>query len=252
MTALIRAELLKLRTRTAAGLWVAILALVALTVAVSIPKVGDKAAPVPLDDPDVLAATVGIGCGITVVLVVLLGGLAVTQEYRYGTATSTYLGEPRRVRILLAKWLTMGIVSVLTTITTLALEVLVGVVVIHGRDGNVALAAPFWQMVGATFIVMAAYGVVGVALGALIRNQVAAVVGVLVWMLAVEHIVLSASAAIGRWMPFGVIAALLQIGPALSLDAKLLPVSVAALALLIYTGAAVALALWLTPRRDVL
>jgi hypothetical protein len=38
MTALIRAELLKLRTRTAAGLLVAMLALVALTVGVSIPK----------------------------------------------------------------------------------------------------------------------------------------------------------------------------------------------------------------------
>jgi ABC-2 type transport system permease protein len=252
MTALIQAELIKLRTRTAAGLWVAILALVALTVGVSIPKVDDKTAPVPLNDPDVLADTVGIGCGITVVLVVLLGGLAVTQEYRYGTATSTYLGEPRRVRILLAKWLTMGIVSVLITVTTLALEVLVGVLVIRGRDGNVALAAPFWQMVGATFVVMAAYAVVGVALGALIRNQVAAVVGVLVWMLAVEQIVLGASPAIGRWMPFGVLASLLQIGPALSLDGELLPVPVAALALLVYTGAAAALALRLTPRRDVL
>jgi ABC-2 type transport system permease protein len=252
MTALIRAELLKLRTRTAAGLLVAMLALVALTVGVSIPKVGDKAAPVPLDDPDVLAGTVGIACGFTVVLVVLLGGLAVTQEYRYGTVTSTYLGEPRRLRILLAKWLTMGIVSVLTTVTTLALEVLVGVLVIHGRDGNVAFAAPFWQMVGATFVVMAAYAVVGVALGALIRNQVAAVVGVLVWMLAVEQLVLSASTAIGRWMPFGVLASVLQIGPALSLDGKLLPVPVAALTLLVYTGAAVALALGLTPRRDVL
>ena len=33
----------------------------------------------------------------------LVGVLAFTQEFRYGTITSTYLGEPRRPRVLVAK-----------------------------------------------------------------------------------------------------------------------------------------------------
>jgi hypothetical protein len=64
---------------------------------------GDKNAPVSLDDPGLLAGIVGIGFGVPEVIVVLLGGLAFTQEFRYGTATSTYLGEPRRTRVLVAK-----------------------------------------------------------------------------------------------------------------------------------------------------
>ncbi|MGZ5398353.1 MAG: ABC transporter permease, partial [Mycobacterium sp.] len=212
----------------------------------------DRAAPVPLDAPDLLAETVGVCCGITAVMVVLLGGLTFTQEFRYGTATSTYLGEPRRARILVAKWLTMCIVSIIITVTTLAVAVSIGVGLIHSRGGDVALAAPFWRMTAAAFVVMGAYGVIGVALGALLRNQVAAVVGVLVWMLVVEQLALSAYPVIGRWMPVGVMDSLLQIGPSISLDGKLLTPSVAAFVLLAYTGAALTLALWLTPRRDVL
>ena len=42
------------------------------------------------------------------------------------------------------------------------------------------------------FLVMAAYAVIGVAVGALVRNQIIAMVGVLVWMLVVEQIVIPA------------------------------------------------------------
>ena len=88
--------------------------------------------------------------------------------------------------------------------------------------------------------------------GALVRNQIAAAVGVLVWMLAVEQIVISAFPAVGRWMPIGAAFALLQLGPAISLDGKLLSSSIGGLVLLGYTAAAVALALHITPSRDVL
>ena len=76
MRALVHAEVLKLRTRTAAWLLLATLGLVALTVGFSVPKVGDPNASVSLDDPGVLAGIVGIGFGVPEVLVVLLGGLA--------------------------------------------------------------------------------------------------------------------------------------------------------------------------------
>jgi ABC-2 type transport system permease protein len=251
MRALVHAEVLKLRTRTAAWLLLATLALVALTVGVSVPKVGAKNGTVSLDDPGQLAGLVGTGFGVPLVLVVLLGGLAFTQEFRYGTVTSTYLGEPRRARVLVAKWLSLTLASVLVTAATLALSVTFSVALISSRNGNVTFATQFWQMAGAGFVVMAAYSLIGVAIGALVRNQIAAVVGVLVWMLAVEQIVVPAFPAIGRWMPGGATDALLRLGPVLSLDGKLLPAPVGGLVLLGYTTAAVALALLLTPRRDV-
>jgi len=233
-------------------LLLATLALVALTVGVSVPKVGGKNGTVSLDDPGQLAGLVGTGFGVPLVLVVLLGGLAFTQEFRYGTVTSTYLGEPRRARVLVAKWLSLALASVLVTAATLALSVPLGVALISSRDGNVTFATQFWQMAVAGLVVMAAYSLIGVAIGALVRNQIAAVAGVLVWMLAVEQIVIPAFPAIGRWLPGGATDALLRLGPVFRLDGKLLSAPVAGLVLLGYTAAALTLALLVTPRRDVL
>lgn len=253
MKALVHAEVLKLRsTRTPTGLLLATLGLVALTVAVNVPKVGAENAPVSLDDPGLVAGTVGIGFGVPLVFVVLLGVLAFTQEFRYGTVTSTYLGEPRRTRVLVAKWLSLALFSVVITAATLALSVTLAIALVRSRDGDVTTGAQFWQLVAAGFVVMAAYGVIGVAIGALVRNQIAAAVGVLVWMLAVEQIVIPAHPAIGRWLPGGATDAVLQLGPSMSLDGRLLSPVVGGLVLVVYTAAAVALALSVTPRRDVL
>ena len=252
MRALLHAELLKLRsTRMTAGLLLATLGLVALTVVVSVPDVGTENAPLALGDPDLLAGAVGTSFGVPQLLMVLFGTIAVTQEFRYGTITSTYLGEPRRTRVLIAKWLSLTLTSVVITTATLALSVTFGITLIHSRDGDVTVAGHFWGVVASGFVVMAAYGVIGVAVGALVRNQIVAVVGVLVWMTAVEYTIIPAFPVIGRWMPLGATSALFQLGPSMGLGGQLLPVSVAGLVLAGYTAAAVVLALLITPKRDV-
>ena len=114
------------------------------------------------------------------------------------------------------------------------------------------VGAQLWQTVAAGFVVMAAYGVIGVALGALVRHQIVGVVGVLVWMLAVEQIVIPVLPAVGRWMPWGAASSLLQLGPSWGFEDELLSAPAGGLVLLGYTAAAVALALFVTPKRDVL
>ncbi len=113
------------------------------------------------------------------------------------------------------------------------------------------MRAQFWQTVAAGFVVMAAYGVVGVALGALIPNQIAAIVGVLIWMLAVEQMVIPLYPEVGRWMPWGAATSVLQLGPSYGFDDVFLSVPMGGLLLAGYTAAAAALALLVTPRRDV-
>ena len=252
MRALVRAEVLKLRTRGAAWLFLATVAFVGITVCVSVPKAGDHDATVPLDDRSVLAVVVGGGFGVPLLAAVLLGVLAFTQEFRYGTVTSTYLGEPRRARVLVAKWLSQALASVVVTIATLAVGVAFGVALIGSRDGEIAVSGRFWQMAASGLLIMVAYSTIGVAVGILVRNQLIAVVAVLVWMLAVEWLVLPPFPSVGRWMPGGVSQELLGQDAALGLDGKLLPTPVAALLLLAYAVLAVVLAITLTPRRDVL
>ncbi|HSV37490.1 MAG TPA: ABC transporter permease subunit [Nocardioidaceae bacterium] len=253
MKALLAAEMLKLRsTRTTAGLLLATLGLVALTVGSEIPKVGAAEGPLSLDDPDLLADVVATCFGIPQLLMVLYGTIAVTQEFRYGTITSTYLGEPRRSRILVAKWIALALVGAVICIATLALSVSFSIALIRSRGGDVTLAGHFWGVVAVGFVVLAAYGVIGVAIGALVRNQVAAVVGVIVFMTAIEFTVVPTFPEVGRWFPLGATSAMFQSGPSLGLDGELLSAPVAGLVLLGYTAAAVVLALRITPRRDVL
>ena len=252
MRALVRAELIKLRsTRLPVVLLAATLGLVVLTIATSVPGVFEDTGLQSIDDPRFFAVLVGVGFGVPQVMMALLGVLAVTQEFRYGTVSSTYLSEPRRSRVLVAKWLTMVIASVPTTLLTLAVSVPLGVTLIRSQGSEVAVTAQLWQTVAAAFVVMATYGVIGVALGALVRNQIAGVVSVLVWMLAVEQIVIPVLPVVGRWMPWGAVSSLLQVEPSYGFDGDLLSPLLGGIVLLGYTVVAVVLAQRLSPGRDV-
>jgi ABC-2 type transport system permease protein len=99
---------------------------------------------------------------------------------------------------------------------------------------------------------MALYAVIGVALGALIRNQIIAVSALLVWMLAVEWIVVPSYPSVGRWLPLGAASAVMQLEPSIGLDGRLLPPALGGLVLAAYAAVAAALALRLAPQRDVL
>jgi hypothetical protein len=92
MTALLRAELLKLRTtRTFAAIAGAASALSLLLIVVAA-GFGHG------NDPHGLFANTGI-----VFFIVLLGAVATTGEWRHRTITSTVLAAPDRVRLLAAK-----------------------------------------------------------------------------------------------------------------------------------------------------
>ncbi|WP_404382932.1 ABC transporter permease [Knoellia locipacati] len=251
MRTLLAAELLKLRsTRATALLALATLLLAVLTVATSVPGVIDENASLSLDDPDLLAIVVGTGFGAPLVLMSLLGVLAFTQEFRYGTITSTYLGEPRRTRVLVAKGLSLALASVVITTVTLAVTLTLTITLIRSQDGNVTFAAQFWQTVAGGFVVMAVYGVIGVAIGALVPNQIAAIVGVVIWMTVVEQMFIEILPEAGRWLPFAAASSLMELSA--SYGVQLLSVAMGGLVLLGYTASFVLLALRVTPRRDVL
>jgi ABC-2 type transport system permease protein len=253
VTALIRAELLKIRsTRTQVALVFATMVFVPWTAILTIPNKGAEDVPVSLDDPRLLAVAVGNSFGAPLVLMLLLGGVAFTQEFRYGTVTSTYLVEPRRLRVLVAKWVTLALVGIAVTTLTLIVAVPVSAALISSRGGDVSIGATFWEMTGAGLVVLPAFGVIGVAIGVLVRNQITAVVAVLVWMLAIEQIFVTSYPDVGRWMPGVTTFVLLQMGPSIDPDGELLPAVASSLLLAVYTAVAIALSLRLTPKRDVL
>jgi ABC-2 type transport system permease protein len=253
VNALVRAEVLKLRTtRMLAWLLLATLAFVVLTVAFGVPSDSATDTGLSLADPALLARLVGDSFGVPEVTMVLLGVLAFTQEVRFGTISSTFLVEPRRSRVLVAKGVALILAGAVITVPTLAVSTTVTMALISSRDGNVTAGAQFGQVAAAAFVVMALYGLIGLAIGALVRNQIVAVVAALVWLLAAERLLIGVVPQVERWTPLGATLGLLQLEPVATTHGTLLDAPIAGLLLAAYTTAAVALALVVAPRADIL
>jgi ABC-2 type transport system permease protein len=251
VTSLVRAELIKLRSiRMPLWLLLTALGLVVLLVLVTAPT-GDTAGDaLSLHDFDLLARVVGVGTAAGQIVVLVLGILSFTQEFRFGTASSTFLVAPDRRRVLVAKALALVVAGLVFAAATMTLNLLLSVIVIHARGGAIVWSGELFAVLAAAVAVMALYGPIGVALGALVRSQIAAVAGALVWLLAVEGFLITLLPAIGRWMPGGATAGLLQEGRAATTHGALLPAWAGGLVLLGYATVIGLLASAVTLRQD--
>ena len=97
---------------------------------------------------------------------------------------------------------------------------------------------------------MALYGPIGVGVGALVRNQIAAVVGALAFVFVVEQLVVALLPEVGRWLPGGATAAVLQLGDLATQRGELLPVWGGALLLVAYAVVLSVVGARSTLRRD--
>lgn len=124
----------------------------------------------------------------------LIGTLMVTTEFRHKTLTPTFLATPRRGRVLAAK-LTVGVLMG-------ALFGVIGIVASVGASA--AFLAAFgldtgfdsvdtWAMIGRMLLAYVLWTLIGIGVGALVRNQVGAIVGVLVFTQFLEPIGRAAS-----------------------------------------------------------
>lgn len=237
MRSLVRAELIKLRS-VRMPLWLLLTAsgLVILLVLVTVPSGESSGDALSLHDSDLLARVVGVSAAGGWIVLVVLGILAFTQEFRFGTATSTFLTTPIRRRVLLAKALALAVTGLAFAAATITLSVALSAVIIDARGGTLVWSGQFAAVVAGAIAVMTIYGPIGVALGALIRNQIAAIVGALIWLLVVEGLLVTLLPSIGRWMPGGATAGLLQEGRAATTHGALLPAWAGGLVLLGYAA----------------
>jgi ABC-2 type transport system permease protein len=139
------------------------------------------------------------------VLLLILGIIGMTQEYRHRTATPTFLTTPRRGRVVVGKLIAYALVAIPFALLVLAVNVLVVEIYAGARGDAPALNADNLQTLGSAGLVLIVYSVIGVGIGALLRNQVGAIVGALVYLYVVEPIVAGISAISGayKWLPGG-------------------------------------------------
>ena len=212
MTALVRAELLKMRTvQMTAWLFAATMVVVVLEVLAFVLDAGEGSGPGQRDDPQLLAhAVASASAGEIIVLV--LGILVLTHELRFGTATSTFLVTPRRGHVVTAKMTAMSLVGLGFALVSMLVAVPLSVVLIRARDGIVQWDGRVFEVLAAVILVMAVYGPLGIAIAALVRNQIAAIAGSLTWVFIVEGTLAALLPEVAQWTPGGATGGVLQIG----------------------------------------
>lgn len=209
MIALVRAELLKLRTtRTLYGLLFATLAMTALGVVAGVLTAGRVEGTFALESGEGIRNLLGSGWP-GAVNVLVLGILAVTGEFRHNTVTGTFLVTPNRGQVIAAKLIAFALAGLVFSVMASALTLAISLpwLAIKGISVPLLDADVLMVLVG-LLIGTALYGVLGVGVGALVRNQALAVTLALVWMMVIEGILAAIWQGGARWLPGGAAQAL--------------------------------------------
>jgi ABC-2 type transport system permease protein len=137
----------------------------------------------------------------TKLLIVVVGIRIVTDEYRFGTILPTFVYEPRRWKVVVAKAIVgMGAGLIIAVIAQAAL--IAGGLIMFSLTGNeLVIDDRGIQAIAGSVLAGVLWGGVGVAIGAIVRNQVAAIVGSFVWLMALEEIVAGRLGDLADYLP---------------------------------------------------
>jgi ABC-2 type transport system permease protein len=238
----LRSELLKQRTTpTTLLLFLAMFGLVAFAVAMHVLALSEADLSTRARQLEVFQ----VGTRAGMLFAGLAGAIAITAEIRYGTIRPTFLVTPRRGRVLAAK---LAVAALVGIIFGLLAEVLMAAdaAVAYAARGieNELTVGDYVQLLAGGAGASALWAVAGVGVGALVRNQVGALVGLCAWMFLVESTSESFIPEFGRLLPGGA-------GLALAGNTDELSAAVGTLLLVLYAAALAAAGWRATLRRDV-
>lgn len=214
LIAAIRAEFSKLLTTRLWWILMIVLAVyVAFIAAILAAAFGGVLPGASSDAPQVPSALIppmiySVAHSIGYVFPLILGTLAVTGEFRHQTLTPTFLATPKRGLVLGAKLITMAVIGALYGVVALIGSVAAGAGMLSLSDGGTGLdIGDTWLLFARTVLAMALWAVIGVGVGTLIPNQVAALVVVLAFTQFVEPILRTVTAfvdwaaEVGKFLP---------------------------------------------------
>ena len=238
----LRSELLKQRsTETTLFLFLAMIGFVALAVTLHVIALSAARLSTNAHQLDVFQ----VGTRAAMIFAGLAGAMAITAEIRHGTIRPTFLVEPRRGPVLAAKLAVAGLAGIVYGLLAEGLMAAAAAIAFSLRGiPNELSGGDYVHILVGGAAAGALWAILGVGVGALVRNQVGALVGILAWMFLVESVSEGFVPGAAKLMPGGA-------GLSLAGNNHQLSLAVAALLLLAYAAAASAAGWIATLRRDV-
>jgi ABC-2 type transport system permease protein len=155
---------------------------------------------VPFDDlgsvEDILTGT-----GLLMTLMLVLGVLIVSTEFRHGTASSTFLVSPRRWPVLVAKLGAAVLVGLLAGVLFVAVNGGIAMPLYSGRGGVLPPAGDIAEVYAGVVTSFALLAVFGLGVGAIVRNQVGAIIAAIAFFFIISGLPELLPWTIGEYFP---------------------------------------------------
>jgi len=239
---LVGAELLKIRTtRTFWGLTAGAVGLVLLIVVLSLSL--DDSLNTETNVHDLLSVA-----GFSGLLALVLGVVVGAGEYRHGTIAWTLLVTPRRLRAVSAQTLACALAGAVIGLTAFLVATAVAIPWLSAKDAPLPSASELLELVAGVVAYAGLAAALGAGFGALLRNQVAAIVIVLVALFVIDPTIAALDESLAGFTLSGLGAAIN--GAADDSDNLLAPVT-AGLVWALYALLFVSLAAIRTANRDI-
>ena len=245
MSALLKAELLKLRTTRTFVALTAVAIGTSLLIVVLVTLLSEPTEDTVLTD--VYASDTSS------LFILILAVIGISGEWRHHTITSSLLAAPDRLRFLAAKTLAFAIAGLILSLLISISVAIVGSIILSVRDLPLPDAGDVVAQWARNGLIALLLGAFGVGIGALIRNQVVAIVALLVIAFVVEPAIVALVPEVGRFAPLSALPTAIQDIPAEDVglgDLDLLAPGLALLALLGWIAAAFGISGALLRRRD--
>jgi ABC-2 type transport system permease protein len=190
---LLRAELLKLRTTRT------FVTLVSVTLVLSLVVV--SLSTILEDDFNERNVRELFTFDFSSLFILLLGVTGMAGEWRHRTITSSVLAAPDRIRLLLAKLIAYAVAGTLLSLIVTISMMALGTLILSLRDLTTLGVADLADVLWRNLLVAALLGAFGVCIGGIVRNQIVAIVGLLIFAFALEPALLNLAFDVGKFGP---------------------------------------------------
>jgi ABC-2 type transport system permease protein len=204
MNNLIRSELVKQRTVRLSAVALAAAAIAGALTAIALITTAGHAGNPPLDRHS-LSQIVHGPFAIVAGAALFLGIFGTAGEFRHQTITGTLLVAPRRGQLMTAKVVVHAGVGATLAVVASAVNLAVAIPWLTSQGSPLGGPMDMIRVLLGGIAAAGLFGAAGAGLGALVGNQTAAVTISLIWLLAVEGVVVSLTSAptLHLWLPGG-------------------------------------------------